>query len=121
MPRYAVVSTGMQADVYDTARMCSKYARDRIGSRKHTNPLTLFQERAHLESVALDVLVPLPKTSSGKRYVLVMVDRFSKFCLFRALRTDTAEKVAQAFCEDWVFYLPGAKDSFDRKWTSDDF
>ncbi len=32
-----------------------------------------------------------------------MVDRFSKLCRFRALRIATAEKVAQAFCEDWVF------------------
>ncbi len=59
--------------------------------------LTLFPARAPLESVALDLLDPLPKSRKGHLYILVMVDRFSKLCRFLTIRSTTAEKVEKAF------------------------
>ncbi len=93
----------MVADVYHTVRQCASCAKDRIDLRKHTTPLTLFPARAPLESVALDLLGPLPKSKRGNTHILVIVDRFSKLCRFLPLRSTTAERVAKAFCNEWVF------------------
>ncbi len=71
--------------------------------------MTLFPARAPLESVALDLLGPLPKSRKGHLYILVIVNRFSKLCRFLAMRSTTAEKVAKAFRNEWVFVYGPAK------------
>ena len=51
----------------------------------------------------MDLVGPLPKTRSGKRFVLVMTDRYSKLARAVALSKTTAPHVAAAFLNDWVF------------------
>ncbi len=104
MKQCVVDFTGhLGGDVYHTVRLCATCAKDRIDLRRHTTPLTLFPARAPLESVALDLLGPLPKSKRGNTHILVMVDRFSKLCRFLPMRSTTADKVARAFCDEWVF------------------
>ncbi len=73
-------------DVYSTVRRCMSCAKDQIYLKKHTNLLKMFPAQAPLESVALGLLGPLPKSKSGCRFVLVMMDRLTKLCRFKALR-----------------------------------
>ena len=93
----------MPVDIYSTVRQCLSCTRNRVAARKHRNEMRLFPPRIPLESVALDILGPLPRTNSGKRFVVVIADRFSKLCRVRALRSITAENLARTFAEDWVF------------------
>ena len=93
----------MSMDVYTTVLQCDKCARNRVVFRKHANNLKLFPPRGPLENTIIDILGPLPRTTTGNRFVVVMTDRFSKLCRFRALRTITAEKLARTFAEEWVF------------------
>ncbi len=51
----------------------------------------------------MDLLGPLPRTSRGNRFLLVMTDRFSKLRWAVPLRTINTPSVAKAFCEHWVF------------------
>ena len=76
---------------------------NRVKLRKHLNRLRLFPATGPLKSLAIDILGPLPKTKTGKRFLLVITDRFSKLTQVVALRTITAYTVAVAFCESWVF------------------
>ncbi len=100
----------MVIDVHTTLRRCVSCAKDRIDLREHTNLLKLLPAHAPLESVALDLLGPLPKLKSGYRIILVMVEHFAKLSRFKALRFTTAPKLAKAFCEEWVFtYGPPKK------------
>jgi len=92
----------MVADVYDYVAHCGTCAKGRVGSRRRTNPLRLFPPKEPLAAVCLDLLVPLPKTRVGNRYLLVMVDRFSKLTRVAALSREDAEAVASAFCDTWV-------------------
>ena len=71
--------------------------------RKNLNRLRLFPATRPLESLAIDVLGPLPKTKAGRRFLLVITDRFTKLTQVVALRTTTAYMVATAFCNAWVF------------------
>ena len=93
----------MAEDVLETVRQCDACARNRISLSRRTNPLGLFPANAPLESVAMDILGPLPKTRHGNRFLLVIADRYSKLTRTVPLRVTTALTVAQAFCEHWVF------------------
>ena len=93
----------MIADVRSCASRCDACARERVKLRTHQAPLKLFPANAPLEYVAVDILGPLPRASSGHRFILVMTDRFSKLTRAVAMRTCTALAVSKAFLEYWVF------------------
>jgi len=90
------------ADVYDYVANCGTCAKGRAGGRRRTNPLRLFPPTEPLSIVRLDLLGPLPNTAMGNRYLLAMVDRFSKLTRVVALPREDAETVASAFCDTWV-------------------
>jgi len=87
----------MVADVYDYVENCGTCAKGRVGGRRRTNPLRLFSPTELQSAVCLDLLGPLPKTAMGNRYLLVIVDRFSKLTRVVALPREDAETVASAF------------------------
>jgi transposase InsO family protein len=93
----------MAADIYDTVRQCDACARNRIAEKKHTNVMQLFPANGPMESVAMDILGPLPRTKHGNRFLLVIADRFTKVTITVPLRTVTALAVAKAFCDRWVY------------------
>ena len=90
-------------DVYETVRNCDVCARNRIAEKRKTNPLKLFPAKGPLESVAMDILGPLPRTKHGNRFLLVIADRYSKVTKTVPLRTVTALSVARAFCDHWAY------------------
>jgi transposase InsO family protein len=99
----------MVEDIYETVRQCDLCARNRIAEKRRTNPLKLFPPGGPLESVAMDILGPLPRTKHGNRFLLVIADRFSKVTKTVPLRTITALSVARAFCDHWAYiYGPPA-------------
>ena len=53
--------------------------------------------------MSIDILGPLPKSKRGKRFLLVITDRFTKLTTVVALRNINAYSVAFAFCEAWIF------------------
>ena len=68
----------LEIDCYATVRNCPECARNRIKLRKNTGQLQLFPAKAPLESVCIDLLGELIRTSRGHKYLLVITDRFSK-------------------------------------------
>jgi hypothetical protein len=52
--------------------------------------------------VALDIMGPLPQTEEGYKYILVIVDAFSKWVEAFPLRTQTAEEIASCFLENFI-------------------
>jgi transposase InsO family protein len=93
----------MAMDVYESVRQCDAFARNRISDKRHTNPLQIFAANGPMESVAMDILGPLPRTTHGNTFLLVIADRFSKVTITVPLRTVTALSVATAFCDRWVY------------------
>jgi len=92
----------MVADVYAYVANCGTCSKGRVGGRRRTNPLRLFPQTEPLSAVCLDLLGPLPKTAMGNRYLLVMMDRFSKLTRVVAIPREDAETVASTFCDTWV-------------------
>ena len=93
----------LATDVVFTVRGCRTCAMNRVKLRKHLNRLRLFPATRPLESLAIDILGPLPNAKAGKRFPLVITDRFTKLIQVVALRTVTAYTVAVAFCYACVF------------------
>jgi transposase InsO family protein len=55
-----------------------------------------------MERVAIDILGPLPITRAGNKYVLVMIDCFSKSAEAVALPNQEAATITKAFVEKFV-------------------
>jgi transposase InsO family protein len=65
--------------------------------------MKMFPANEPPEFVAIDILGPLPKTVHGNRFLLVILDRFSKLTRTIPMRTTTSLAVAKAFCTHWCF------------------
>jgi transposase InsO family protein len=55
-----------------------------------------------LEEISMDVVGPLPSSSAGNKYVLVIQDRLSRYISFISMKNQTAETVARYFLVEWV-------------------
>ncbi len=55
-----------------------------------------------LEEIIMDILGPLPNSSSGNKYVQVIQDRLSRYIAFISMKNQTAETVAPYFLVEWV-------------------
>jgi len=93
----------MIVSVYATVRACETCSRDRVQLVRHTNTLKLFPAKRPLDDVAIDILGPLPKTTRGNLYIVVIMDRYSKLCRLESLSNVRASTLAKAFVESWVF------------------
>lgn len=92
----------MAADVYTYVAQCAACSRRTVGNRRRTNLLRLFPAAHPFTDVTLDLLGPLPVTKAGNRFLLVIVDRFTKMTRVTPMPREDAETVASAFCDTWV-------------------
>lgn len=86
----------LDADVTKYIQSCHECSQRRdIG--KLRAPLGSFNEpEAPFERIAIDIVGPLPLSESSNKYILSVVDHFSRFVEFVALPNQTAECVARA-------------------------
>jgi hypothetical protein len=54
------------------------------------------------EDVSMDVVGPVPSSSTGYQYVLVIQDRLSRWLIFVPMRNSSAETIARLFLTEWV-------------------
>ena len=100
----------LAADCYATVRNCPDCARNCLKLRKNVGELKLFPSTAPLESVCIDILGELIWSPRGNKYLLVIVDRFTKLVRTVPLKRITSSEVARAFVNHWVFaYGPPAE------------
>ena len=52
--------------------------------------------------VAMDIINPLPKTERGNRYILTVVDHFTKHVEAYPLQDQEAASIARVFLNDFV-------------------
>jgi RNase H-like domain found in reverse transcriptase/Reverse transcriptase (RNA-dependent DNA polymerase)/Integrase zinc binding domain/Integrase core domain/Chromo (CHRromatin Organisation MOdifier) domain len=91
----------MAVDIHEYVQGCSSCARKRLSTQRKTSHIKLFPPSEPFEFVAMDILGPLPETAQGNRFLLVIVDRFSKLTRTVPLRTTIATEVAKVFLFDW--------------------
>ena len=93
---------GMASDVQIYVQSCPTCAQLASKNPVHRAPLQSMAAGFPFEFVALDIVGPLPVTPTGNRYVLVIVDYFTRWAEAVPLSAITAEAVALAFIHGWV-------------------
>ena len=93
---------GMTTDVEKWCKSCDVCDATRISNRKPKSKLKPYQVRAPLERVGIDVMGPLPVSSGGNKYLLVVVDYFTKWVKAIPIENQEAETVAKAFITHFV-------------------
>lgn len=91
----------MNKDVSQFVRSCDRCQRSKINRHTHAAFGEFGVPRGRFSHVHIDLVGPLPP-SNGYRYLLTMVDRFSRWPEAVPLPDILAETVAQAFCNTWV-------------------
>lgn len=97
----------MKADVASYVRTCRTCLAHKPEQKA---PAGLMSGRPDVkkpwELLSVDLVGPLPKSSSGYMYILSVQDYFSKFCVFIPLRTPTAKAIVRQL-EDRIFLVFG--------------
>ena len=87
----------MATDRRKVSLNCHACTQERIKLRAYQTELQLFPEKFPLESVTIDILEPLQKSSTGHVYLLVITDQFSKLIRVAPLKSITALLAAKDF------------------------
>ncbi len=72
------------------------------GPRRQRAPLQHELSGSPFDRVAFDVIGPLPITANGNRFILMMIDYFSKWAKAYALPNHKAETVADCIVKLWI-------------------
>lgn len=86
----------MHQDIKEYVRTCSICNHCKKSARYGHSPMKLYHAGVPMERVHLDFLGPLPKSSRGNVYILMMVDQFTKWVECIPLPSQTAEETARA-------------------------
>ena len=92
---------GMEQDVALFVATCSMCSRNK-NKPKGRAPLTSYQAGLPNERVHLDFLGPFTTSQNGNRYVLSIVDQFTKWIEVYALPEQTAAATARTFFDGWI-------------------
>ena len=95
----------LRHDIERYVEDCDRCTRTRMPVPTRKAPLQIFSASSRFEVVHMDILgggASWPKTPRDNRYILVIVDHFSKFAVAVPLVHQKAEDVADAFFTHWV-------------------
>ena len=81
---------------------CSVCNQNKKASRHARAGLGRYHAGFPMERVHLDILGPFVESSLDRKYILVMVDQFSKWIELAAIPDQTAEMIAREFLEHFV-------------------
>ena len=92
-----------RVDVKEWCRRCYTCSTARKSPKeKGRGPLRIYNVGAPFERVALGIIGPLPKSSNGNKYALVVVDYFSKWLEVIPLPNQRATTIAAALPREVV-------------------
>lgn len=81
---------------------CEKCQKNKCGKPNRIPMKITTTSSKPFEKVFMDIVGPLPCSSTGKRYILTMQDDLSKFCIASSLETQDARNVAESFVETFI-------------------
>ena len=92
----------MAEDVRAWIRICDACNLRKAAPRPPRAPMQVSLVGDRGQKVAIDLMGPLNTTKSGNRYIMVVVDHFTKYAMAIPLAECKAEDIAQAFVTRWV-------------------
>ena len=96
----------IRRDIVRHVAVCEDCLRTKTIVKKPHVAMQLFPAAARFELVHIDILggrSSLPTTETGKKYILNIIDHFTRYCVAIPLADQKAETVADAFVKHWVW------------------
>jgi hypothetical protein len=93
---------GLASDVQQWVARCGVCSQVRGPNPSIVAPLCPLDVGEPLSRLAIDIVGPLPKTRGGNRFILTMVDAFTKWAEAAPLKEHTAKAVANAVLQHWA-------------------
>ncbi|KAG8199259.1 hypothetical protein JTE90_003684 [Oedothorax gibbosus] len=92
----------LKSDVDKWCRTCSTCTARKGPNTRTRGRLQRYNVGAPFERIAIDVLGPLPQTTNGNKYILVVMDYFTKWPEAYVIPNQEATTVAEALLQDWI-------------------
>ena len=93
---------GCQKSIADWIANCERCIRAKGPTRKSRGYMQQYNSGAPFERIAMDVAGPFPTSDSGNRYVLVVMDYFSKWPEVYAIPNQEARTIVDVFSKNWI-------------------
>lgn len=93
---------GMREDVKLFIKRCQQCQKCKSVGRPGRAPLQMYQAGAPLDRVHMDVAGPFPVTNAGNKYIMVIIDQFTRWVEAVPISEQTAEVTAKALIHEFV-------------------
>ena len=103
---------GMRTDVRVFAQTCDKCSRGKKINKTPRAPMRKYHAGEPMERIHVDILGPLTLSSQQNKYILVMIDQFTKWIELAAIPEQSAETVAKVFVEEFICRMGCAQHVF---------
>jgi len=94
---------GINKDIASFCRNCKACNVGKANPNIREGYMQLFEPERPLQMVHIDIVGPLPITTTGNRYILTMMDRYTRMIKMIPMAECTATTVAIAFKNHWLF------------------
>ncbi|GFX85780.1 retrovirus-related Pol polyprotein from transposon 412 [Trichonephila clavipes] len=92
----------VRADVEQWCKSCGACSARKGSKIRSRGKLHRYNVGAPFERIAFDILGPLPRTASGNKYLLVVMDYFTKWPEVYPIPDQEAPTVAEAVVQHWI-------------------
>ncbi|GFV77256.1 hypothetical protein TNCV_444861 [Trichonephila clavipes] len=92
----------VRADVEQWCKSCDACSARKGPKIRSRGKLHRYNVGASFERIAFDILGPLPRTASGNKYLLVVMDYFTKWPEVYPIPDQEAPTVAEAVVQHWI-------------------
>ena len=92
----------MRQDIENWVKCCRSCTMAKRGPKLSRHPLQQELSGAPFDRVAFDVIGPLPTTTNGCRFILTVIDYYSKWAEAYPLPNHRAETVATCIVSNWI-------------------
>lgn len=94
---------GMKESVAEYCTSCTVCIATRLKRHAHAKGrIKQIRATAPFEMISMDIVGPLPMCNSGSRYLLTIMDRFTRYVAAIPLSEVTAQEVAMRFFNEWI-------------------
>lgn len=95
----------MHSDCKEYVRSCEVCNKNKKPNVRAKSQLGQYHSGVPLERIHMDILGPLPETKNGNKYILMIIDQFTKWIECFPLPNQKTERIAKSFVDNIICRL----------------